>query len=273
MLLVPEELYRGMIAASDSLSDTARVAIAKAEADKVLRSRKKKSTRRVLYDKKLRDYLKLRKEAAEKPVKVEISGGPQAPFSSTPVTSSTQTEEVIKKNKKQRKPRQRVVSPVEETPENTQTTTPPRQPSPAQAASDIVPETPRTSRHERLVEEQARRKLAIQERVSQIVDYVRANHEKFGVTGDDRIIGPRNNVVANSNLEMAIRSLITPYVAAGRRASDNTPPGTMNIRSRLAKDETANNMIKQAAELISAQSGRGRKRRTCNFKPTLWKRS
>lgn len=284
MVLVPEDMYRGMIAASESLSDTARVVAAKKEADRVLvRSRKNKGTRRTLYDKKLRDFLKLRKEVADKPVKVEISGSvpvgrPAQATQPRMLSESTQTDAIptstaeiqvdTTKKKKKKTPKKKDLSHSqhedEALTEGEQWQPPPRSP-PAQTSSTF--DTPRTSRIDAKKDAQQERQEVLQKHINELVNYVSENRNKFGVTEDGGVIGAKNNVINRSNYQEVISNLLNPVLR-----TQGSPPGTFALRGKLTRDSKAASLINKAL-FVSNQSGFGIASSKVPFKPVLWTRS
>ncbi|KAH7702979.1 hypothetical protein AAVH_29862, partial [Aphelenchoides avenae] len=74
-LLVPSEAYRELLALSDS---SEVLSGARGHMDRILRTKKlNASTKNALYNQQQRGFLKLRKEILERPVKVEVAGGPK----------------------------------------------------------------------------------------------------------------------------------------------------------------------------------------------------
>jgi hypothetical protein len=281
MVLVPEEMYRGLLSSSDTLGNTARVLEAKQAAAKVLRSRKKAGVRRVLYDKKMRDYLRLRREAVDRPVKVEISQTPVAATTTTPVPTAKPAGIPVKQMKKKRRvpvapsgephvPPGEVYVPPPEEPSTQLPSTPPqteRAPPHTPFRSTSAPgRTPPgvTKRVAGLHKSRAHVEGMISEHADKVLEYVRQNRDRFGITEEGGIMGPKGGPVKGSNVEAAVRSLVRPIAEVGV----STPPGTVNLRSRLMKDDQANSMIKRALDVTRDQLGLGRR----PFKPLLWKR-
>lgn len=67
-VLVPEDMYHEML----SRSDTEPLTNAKRELTSVLHSKMDAGQKKLLYNNKLQNYIRLRREAQEKPVKVEL---------------------------------------------------------------------------------------------------------------------------------------------------------------------------------------------------------
>lgn len=89
-LLVPSEAYRELLALSDS---NEVLAGARGHMDQLLRTKKlNSSAKNALYNQQLRGFLKLRKETLERPVKVEIAGGPKLLIGNQGVAAYTDTE-------------------------------------------------------------------------------------------------------------------------------------------------------------------------------------
>lgn len=295
MVLVPEDMYRNMIASSQPLSDAARVASAKAEADRVLlRSRKNKGQRRILYAKKLRDFLKIRKEVTERPLKVEISGrDPTAQTANqSTITDTSPTKKRTKKSKRKKKDATddglqpltaEDMARLFPDPAQKETTPPLPNPEPSVETTPVATH----SRYANQKEWRERRQKALRERVDQVIQFVRDNGEQFGITSEGRIIGQKEKPVNHSNFQAAIENLINPPTdPLGIRIGGQTPPGTWIMRSRLMKDPIASKMINEALEFAQAQLGRGKvfsgrslgaasasAKTKSIFKPTLWKLS
>lgn len=79
-VLVPHDMYQGLLGGAE---DT--VAHARAELDSTLFDPSTSvAEKNLLYNKRLFDFMKLRKEALERPVKVEVSNPPPAPSQPAP---------------------------------------------------------------------------------------------------------------------------------------------------------------------------------------------
>ena len=279
MILVPEEMYRGMLSSNETLGNTARVFAAKQEAGSILRSRKKPpGVRRVLYEKKMRDFLKLRQEAVDRPVKVEISRPPVAKHSKPFDDVATAWVGKQRKRKAAKRtgdnappggsmPPEGFYTPPNPPPTGDEGSAPP--PPPKKGRSSSAPHsTPKTSRRRVLEQKGAEKQGSIDEHVKKVIDYVSQNRAKFGVSDAGRVLGPNNAEVKHSNIEDVVKSLVQPVYKAG-----GSPPGTSYIRSRLMKDKEAAEMIKRAMEHGRTQYGMGHTVSQRTFKPALWKRS
>lgn len=89
-LLVPSEAYRELLALSDS---GAILAGARGYMDQLLRTTKlNSSAKNALYNQQLRGFLKLRKDTLERPVKVEVAGGPKFLIGNEGVAAYTDAE-------------------------------------------------------------------------------------------------------------------------------------------------------------------------------------
>lgn len=258
MILVPEEMYRGMLSSSESLGDTARVFAAKQEVSKVLRSRKKAGIKRVLYNKKMRDFLKTRQEVVDKPVRVEITGTPAAPTPKARLQRNRKRKEAGPTPKRARRAAPQA--------ENEGVEGGPEEQVPSLNAQHQ--ETPKTHRQRVISSREQEVKDSINEHIKKVMDYVNENRARFGVSDDGRILGPTKTEVRNSSIDEAIQSLVQPVYKAG-----GSPPGTSYIRSRLMRDPQAQTLIKRATENARFQLGMGHTTPRPSFKPTLWKRS
>lgn len=259
MVLVPSDMYQSMIASSESLSDTARVMSAKREADKVLRSRGVRTgAKRVLYDKRMRDFLKLRREAFDKPLRVKmVDQPPQTPApapSSIPVPPPQRSKVPPKRKKKPRKSREMATSTADLDEE------PAADEIPVIESDQPGTSSGTTSRHEQMQRQKAQREHEMRHRLGQLLSYVQANREKFGITEDNQIRTSRTHVTGD--VKDSLIRIIAP-----NPSDPGSPAGTKTLRSRLMKDDGAREIIKAAGQI-----GKGIPTPRTGFKPALWRK-
>lgn len=90
-VLVPQDMYHSLLGGPE---DT--VAHARAELDSTLHDPTKSvAEKNLLYSKRLFDFMKLRKEAMERPVKVEVTNAPSASEAPPPTASGVPAQEPL----------------------------------------------------------------------------------------------------------------------------------------------------------------------------------
>lgn len=252
-VLVPEDMYQSFLASNQSLGDTARLADIKREADQALISKNSTpSKRRVAYEKKLRDFLKLRREIVEKPIKVAVEKK-EAEFKPFSLPAR-----IGKRQARQAPPKRPTKSPEQPRLENEENAaTPPRTEQQQQVPE--TPHRPETARRQELDAERERRQKALEERANAVYEYVSKDPAKFGITPEGQIIGNKNKLIENSNVRDAVNRILA------KNTVGSSPPGTTIFRSRLLQDENIKRIINP-----STQSGQGSR---TSFRPQLWKHS
>lgn len=266
MVLVPNELYQSMLSASDALSDTARVMAAKSDVHKVFRSRARAGPKRLLLDKRTRDFLKLRREAVEKAVRVQVTNVDdiKQPPITTVITPSAQAPTPPPQTKKKQKKAKTIglqtnIPPPSEEQASTSFSAPP---SPTSTPRRPPPATQRQKEREasRAIGEEANNN-----RINALVEMIQRDRAKFGLSKDNKILG--NTGLPLADVKDAIKHILDP--SAGQAA---TPRGTALLQGRILRDPDAKTALNRAQVLMNRQFGKGAKaKRTTSFRPQLWK--
>lgn len=232
-ILVPEALYKGLTSVADPTKDDT-VMTAKEEVTKALKRRGiEAGKKRVHFEKKMKNYLKLRQEAKERPVKVQI-----VPVVQTKETS-TETEEF--KTRTPRRGRRKSTSTGSSSETNPQSSSDQASSYESMASDDDQPTPPRPTRNRAASANAASRK-------NDAFAVVSGNRAFYGVDADGRILNASGKPIARSDFQKSLDWIYDP-----RREYKQQPPGTDFLRTKLS---------------AQGQLGAGA---VFSFKPVLWK--
>lgn len=235
-LLVPSEAYRELLA----LSDTSGVlAGARGHMDQLMRSKKlNASAKNALYNQQLRGYLKLRKDTLERPVKVEIAGGPKLLVGAEGTTgaytdaTSEEPDEV-----------------VQETPEINL-----RPPTTQRTPAEQAPETPR-GRPRRAAAKQRERDLlneALERHFEKMAGIIQANRAAFNVDAQGQLLNAKGEPMRHSNFREALYRILQQDVLASS-VGGASPVGTAHLRALLKRNPETKRLLTRDALLDSAE--------------------
>jgi hypothetical protein len=254
-LLVPEDMYNGLLSSSTSSKSSPKESInlsfAKQKLEGVKKARRlNKSAKNVLYNQELRRVLKIRKEEEEKPVKVELAYG------SKPIGHSADKGTSV-----------HVVDP--DTDEVTTVST-------ADSGQPILRSTSSST-----LTHSGRRDSSIDEEeedtvLEQAIERVSSQKARYGITPTGEILDSNRVVVPNSDFKRSIKSIVTP-------TRGPTPPGTEILKGRISTDPWLNGLAVIATplpQLSLSSSGNTsaaktptrpkRNRRAPSYKPNTW---
>lgn len=226
--LVPETKYNMLLSQEQSLFDSKR------EADGILSDRKLTAgEKNLLYNQKLENVLKTRKEALNRPVKVKVES------SDATVNQSTQTGATPPRKKKtERKP----------------FATPKGAFYNFESSDNEFGDE--TSDAQEIPKNEKEAPKDVSELVDSITQYVMANKEKFLVTDKGQIMGKVRRIVKGSDAVEAISHLFEPPLGG-------TPAGYKTLRTRILS-------MPETRELIDHfESTWGRS--VPQFTPKTWK--
>lgn len=204
-ILVPEELYRGLINDADS-----NVIRAKRKAEATLHDPNlSSSAKNLLYNKDLKNFLKIRKEVAEKPIKVNLS----EPQKEKVIFKTSVQTQVSDRPKKPASSRRLAVADVSENRE---------------AAEDVAASKSPSRKRQKPTPSQDSESTA-----NRLREYIMSNIEKFPVTEHGRIHNVKGRNVSASSLEA-----VTDYLTNPSR-HHYPPPGARELFEQLKNDENA----------------------------------
>lgn len=202
-ILVPEAMYEGLLT-SNVPKENPNLAFTKEKLDRAKNVRRlNKSAKNVLYNQELRRYLKIRKEAEEKPVKVELSDGSkliQRPVNTRNAGIGTDDENVVVLNNASNGSRT-ATPPIAETPSISET------PSIYEDVDEWADET-----------------------VREVLERINLKREMYKISPTGEIADWNDMIIPNSDYKRSIKAILSP--------SPNTPepPGTNILRTRLKND-------------------------------------
>jgi len=308
-ILFPEKYYRSLIAPTnqqegkgitDDLNEMSGLEYAKKKLHQIQKKKRKNlknmSTKNILYNQRLRSYLRMRKQIKDKPIGVSfgdegpkaIAKGIQKAFldengelipllipeyqvpkepdsafevSGTPLSGSYAS---YSQSPKSRKSSSSV--------SDTATLEPPKQLTQEIEESTLLAPssariTPITTRSKGLAPE-AESKGILTEKVEKLLDLILQNRKKFGITRFGEIINPTTNKpFNNSSLEQSIVRIVNPLTT-----NAPTPPGTKRIKHLILSDT-------EGSKILYEQYGTGKfqeilqrnKLHPVKFIPLKWK--
>ena len=213
-ILVPEDMYKGLISAS-SESENINLDFTKNKLEKIKKHKSNPSTKNILYNQELRRYLKLKKEADDKPFKVELKNGAkiltknQSPtfVTSTPIQTRRNFRGLLQTDDPNL---DETVVEFSENPENYSTT--------AEGSNSFI--SPKY------------------ERVEKMLNIISKNPEKFNISDGQILKG--HKPITGSNVVKSVDRILN-------RNTDNmpSPPGTTTLQNKILKDPEAFALFKQ----------------------------
>lgn len=257
--LVPESKYRMLLSKDNALFD------AKDELDAVLKNKKlAKGVKNAIYNQKLQNVLSTRKEAMNRPMKVELaSQGSSLPVPKMMVTVATDTKGL---KGKPRPPPAPHASPEDvsdeeqnfeggETSSQTESEYEEIRAESAPATPTGRPGTSRITRGQGIDPVLDRGILAQKvEALRELEAHVFANKDLFQISDTGRILGRNNVEIKNSDAKKALKHIIYPMMTS-------SPGGYDTLKKRLLADPTAKEII--AKSVVSGE-------RLSAFRPRLW---
>lgn len=273
IVLLPMEMYRGLLDTkndtSTDLRETAPLEYEKAQLKKIKKQKRKNaSTKNVLYQQQLRRYLKTRKEARDKPIKVQVDGPQNVKLikSGNSANSTIKTASIDEDGELQNLQIQQQAPGVSfsnevdddvftaplETSKNLNQS---RSLSFSAAREENSPKVTRNRRN-------LSTKNEAEFKINKLSNLILSNPTRFGVTEDGAILNPRTNrPTFNSNLSWAVKKLVDPNSVI------TSPPGMRYIKKSVIEDDEARNLVHPSF----LQSGRGGLLPNL-FRPAKWKK-
>lgn len=253
-LLVPSEAYRELLALSDS---SEVLSGARGHMDRILRTKKlNASTKNALYNQQQRGFLKLRKEILERPVKVEVAGGPKLLVGTQGVGAYTDAES--------EEPDEEVLQSIPDV-NLRQPTTPVRPPprrkrgAPRDTSSSAEEPTPpqaphrgRTARTEARDQNKDLLNAAVQRHFEKIAGIISADRAAFGVDAQGQLLNSKGEPMRHSNYREALQRILQQDVLASG-AGGTSPVGTTHLRALLRRNPATKSLLSREALLDSAE--------------------
>jgi hypothetical protein len=299
-LLVPSEAYRELLALSDA---SPVLAGARGHMDRLLASKKlNASAKNALYNQQLRGFLRLRKDTLERPVKVEIAGGPKLLVGKDGVAAAYTDAEAEEPNEEvqQAIPEVNLRQPTTPAAAATPQQTPRRQRR--QRRSRRPPSTPAVTTEESggdaesSAEEQqqpqvrrettartaargAERNLleaAFQRHFDKLAAIVQANRDEFDVDAQGQLLNAKRQPMRHSNYRESLHRILRQEVfgSAALAGGSTTPVGTTHLRALLRRNPRTKALLSRQALLDSAEDAvvlqQTTPRHPTVFVPRLW---
>ena len=317
-ILVPEQNYRGLLnkrsdapiagktTISDDLDEQGNFNFVKKKLGAAQsKKRKNLSTKNILYNQWLQNYLRMRRQLVNKPVKVEVTEvGPKILLKSKKAAAND-TEKTAKALINEKGELEPILDPVGKPPIKPEIEAEPaldfaeaksekslstaRSPITKSSSTKIVltepvvaeqaykkDGTPLTSRRmaerQRKAAENEKKIVAIEDKLYRLI---MNDPSAFGVTPEEEIINPQTgNPVRQSHLKRSIVRLIEPSVK-----NAPSPPGLKFLKSKLLANEQTRRLLEwkttesPTTTNRSQQKGSGRKKKVrfaIPFKPSKW---
>lgn len=290
-ILVPEQNYHALMKESpktltqqqqgkgitgDDLDEKAALEFVKKNLSKAQKGKKRNlSAKNVLFNQRLRSYLRARNRLLNKPMKVHLESFGNKLLSSTngPDIGSINEDgdvEPIENYEKVQEPEQSF-----ETYKSAETSARKEEPS------------PRSRRRVREKQKASEKKIQLNSRISKLVQLVSNEPSKFGL-----IMGDEGNLqIENPNTKKPVNnsdlfSVVTHMVDSS--STWNSPPGTRFFKKKLLADETARDLVDpkylqygQGCPIIAKEKlpkickkkliGKSLKNITIKFRPMEWR--
>ena len=292
-ILFPEENYKALIAEKQKPSQQGGAAIGddfqelsglkfvKKKLGQVKKIKKKNvSAKNVLYNQRLRAYLKLRKQIKNKPLTINLSRqGPKMVSKGEQTAFVNNEGDAIPATKPEYGFPEKPVPAVETglfTPASKVIS--PKIPTVIKPSTSQKEETPKSNRFLKKLEKEEAKKQVIENKATILKELILNNPTKFNITAGGDILNPgTGKTVANSDLDSTIDRLVNPTLA-----NAPSPPGTRFLKKVITEDIEAHKLIYPYQEGRGKwQKGKAKKnkkfksykqmnRKIIKFKPTNW---
>ncbi|KAL3114330.1 hypothetical protein niasHT_011731 [Heterodera trifolii] len=224
LILLPFEHYRGLVAVregvggvkgDDDVAGQTNLGFVKQQLETVKRKRAANvSERNVLYNQQLRRYLKLRKEAKDRPVKVQLSNGAQL------LNKTVETGVQVRPGPDELKDRSVLFAGENEEIEV---------PTPIRPGNS---RSPRTNK-------KAIKQQEINEKKDHLLAIIMSDPQSFGATDRGKIVNPKTGrEFIDSDLNWSIERLVDP-----RPENAPSPSGTKELMRKLAHNPLASSLL------------------------------
>ncbi|KAL3107142.1 hypothetical protein niasHT_019538 [Heterodera trifolii] len=224
LILLPFEHYRGLVAAregvggvkgDDDVAGQTNLGFIKQQLETVKRKRAANvSERNVLYNQQLRRYLKLRKQAKDRPVKVQLSNGAQL------LNKTVETGVQVRPGPDEPKDKSVLFAGEDEEIEV---------PTPTRPGNS---RSPRTNK-------KAIKQQEINEKKDHLLAIIMSDPQSFGATDRGKILNPKTGrEFIDSYLNWSIERLVDP-----RPENAPSPSGTKELMRKLAHNPLASSLL------------------------------
>lgn len=282
-LLVPAEAYRELLSLSEANETLAgaRDYMSRLLHDKKLNA----SEKNALYNQQLRGYLQLRKETKEKPLKVEIAGGPKLIAGEEGLAALTDVDSEEPEEVMQTEPGLNQRPPT--TPQQQQQRTPQRRRRRASIHYRAASSSSSSAAEEQQTARQSAKRVAARdrqdflndavqkhfERIAKIID---ADRRKFHVDEQGQILNSKGDPMRHSDYRAALLRIVRQDILGNTmnlgNPGDLTPVGTTHLRANLKKNAATKNLLSREALLDTAETLEATPSRPTGsrFQPDLW---
>jgi hypothetical protein len=302
LVLLPMDLYKGLVSHKpekkgvEDLTEEAPLQYEQAQLRKIKKRKGKNlSAKNVLYQQQLRRYLRTRKEAKDRPIKVQVgpepqnvklikTSGPPGSLRSTTISDDGELEGVQEQHTS---PGVRFAEGDEEVFHSPRTSRTSRTGSTSgsvsgssrtlstgtQSTLTAAPEPILKSLSasalypKRKVKSNVEKEADVNTKVDELWDIIMARPQDFGVSKNGEIINPSTHrPVIQSNLPLALRKLVDPKGESGY-----SPIGMKFLRKALSQDQEAKKFLEEAHQQI----GKGKRMilpKEHLFKPSKWRK-
>jgi len=236
-ILIPESMYKNI---TQKEPTNINLDYERQLVEKAKNERTDPKTKNINYNQELRRYLKIKKEADDKPVRVKVIDGPtvitKAPTITrrTPSTSTAISEFLVSEADGDETPIQH---------ENVFVT------PPQQETSRQTPKRVQTTI----------KKEELKRRITNVGNYIMNNKDKFGIDDQNRILRADGRPFRDSDLESSLIRILAPTTS-----NAPSPTGTSTLRNRIKEDRDAQFIIYDIKQKDQGTS-------TKHFRPQLWK--
>ncbi|KAL3069561.1 hypothetical protein niasHT_031509 [Heterodera trifolii] len=224
LILLPFEHYRGLIAAregvggvkgDDDVAGQTNLGFVKQQLETVKRKRAANvSERNVLYNQQLRRYLKLRKEAKDRPFKVQLSNGAQL------LNKTVETGVQVRPGPDEPKDKSVLIAGEDEE---------------IEVSTPIRPGNSRSPR----INKKAIKQQEINEKKDHLLAIIMSDPQSFGATDRGKILNPKTGrEFIDSDLNWSIERLVDP-----RPENAPSPSGTKELMRKLAHNPLASSLL------------------------------
>ncbi|KAL3112037.1 hypothetical protein niasHT_013639 [Heterodera trifolii] len=224
LILLPFEHYRGLVAAregvggvkgDDDVAGQTNLGFVKQQLEAVKRKRAANvSERNVLYNQQLRRYLKMRKEAKDRPVKVQLSNGAQL------LNKTVETGVQVRPGPDEPKDKSVLIAGEDEEIEV---------PTPIRPGNSRYPRT----------NKKAAKQQEINEKKDHLLAIIMSDPQGFGTTDRGKIMNPKTGrEFIDSDLNWSIERLVDP-----RPENAPSPSGTKELMRKLAHNPLASSLL------------------------------
>lgn len=280
LVLLPMDLYKGLLQTqgdnNEDLAEHAPLQYEKAQLKKIRRKKLKNlSTKNVLYNQQLRRYLRTRKEAKDRPIKLKLAEGDVKLLKAA---QEPKLAAIDDKGDLQSVSVEERVPSVRFSEDDDNVFVSPRTSksslSPRTSASSVSTRTSAASVNtikpspvmqlRRHTHQESEKKNRAELKASTLLKKIMTSPRKFGVSDEGEILNPHTQrPIKNSNLKWAVNRLVNPTTQ-----NAPSPAGFTFLKKAILNDPEVRGFVFEGY-----QSGKGKKvLKQHNFRPSKWKK-